>query len=179
MFRKSGLYFLICVALIVSCKNSGVQKGAKIASKESSKNERSVLLKIEDAALVQDAVDPDSNTAEWSFKVDQPGRYEVWLSSITRDTMHMGFDTVVTITAGDSRIEKMPLGDKIITNAKDIKAPWYRADSEMGTIFFNAPGEYAVQIISEKVKTLPADISSAITTDKTLIKSLILKPVVY
>ena len=178
MLRRSGILFLVFVALVFSCRNASVQKDARNASGASGKDDNSVFLKIEDAALVQDETHPDSNTAEWSFKVNQPGRYEVWLSSITRDTMNMGFDSVVIITAGDSRIQKMPVGDDIIAEATDIQAPWFRADSEMGSVFFSKPGEYAIQIISEKVKAPPSDLS-VVVKEKTLIKSLILKPVVY
>jgi hypothetical protein len=169
----------MCLALFVSCKNSTVTKDVKIAANESSKQNSGILLKIEDAALVQDEANPKSNTAEWSFNVEHPGRYEVWLSSITRDTMNMGFDTAVTITAGDSRIEKLPLGDDIVLNAGDIKAPWYRADSEMGTFFFDAPGEYIVQVISEKVKNPVAAEQTKDIEKETMIKSVILKPIVY
>jgi hypothetical protein len=178
MVRRKGIYLMLFVTLLVSCNNSNIHKNTRDASYESSKKNNSVFLKIEDAALVQDDVHPDSNTAEWSFRVNQPGRYEVWLSSITRDTMNMGFDSVVTITAGDSRIQKMPVGDNIVADASDIKAPWFKAESEMGSVFFSKPGEYSIQIISEKVKTPPADLPLD-NKDKTVIKSLILKPVVY
>jgi hypothetical protein len=179
MLRRLGIYLLVFATLVFSCKNSAVHKDAANASNESGKKgDKNVFLKLEDAAMVQDDVHPDSNTAEWSFKVDQPGRYEVWLSSITRDTMNMGFDSVVTITAGDSRIQKMPVGDNIIADAADMKDHWFKAESEMGSVFFSKPGEYAIQIISDKVKAPPSDLTQD-NKEKTLIRSIILKPVVY
>jgi len=177
MLRKLGLLLLIVAALAFSCKNSSVRSVAANDSKATAAGS-SVSLKIEDAALVEDENDPDSNTAEWNFKVDHAGRYEVWLSSITLDTLNMGFDTVVTITAGDSRLEKMPLGDKIIADAPNAEGYRFKAESEMGSVFFNAPGDYTIQVISEKVKS-PADKDLSAGKEKTLIRSLILKPVVY
>jgi hypothetical protein len=121
---------------------------------------------------------PQYNTAEWNFKVHKPGRYDIWLSSLTCDTSHLLFAENVTITAGDARIEKKPVGDEIVIDDKSVKSPWYRADSHMGSIFFSEPGEYQVQVISDRVMALPSD-PSALNTDKhTLINSLILKPMV-
>jgi len=178
MLRKLGLFWLIVAVVAFSCKNSSVRSVAANDTKATAAAESSVSLKIEDAALVEDENDPDSNTAEWSFKVDHAGRYEVWLSSVTRDTLNMGFDTVVTITAGDSRLEKLPLGDKIIADATNAEGYRFKAESEMGSVFFNAPGDYTIQIISEKIKS-PADKNISAEKEMTLIKSLILRPVVY
>jgi len=177
MLRRSGWLIVICFLMTMSCKHFMTAKEGRGTLSTSTEKTAGgdFMLKIEDADLVQDSSDPESNTAEWSFSVAQPGRYEVWLSSITCDTMNMGFDTAVTITAGDSRLEKVPMGDEIIANDNTISTPWYRADSEMGSVFFNKAGEYTVQVISEKVVT-PAVKDS---DNKTLIKSIILKPVTY
>lgn len=178
MIRKTGLLVLACMTMVMSCKNTSGIKERDMASAENTGKPvgGEFMLKIEDADLVQDASHPESNTAEWSFSVDRAGRYEVWLSSITCDTMHLGFDTAVTITAGDARLYKMPVGDNIIIDT-NMPSPWYRADSQMGTIFFGKPGDYLVQVISEKVVS-PTEDSTA-KPGATLIKSLILKPVVY
>lgn len=177
MLRRSGWLIVICFMMMMSCKHFMTAKEGNntlnTCTEESATGE--FMLKIEDADLVQDSSDPESNTAEWSFNVEQPGRYEVWLSSITCDTMNMGFDTAVTITAGDSRLEKVPMGDEIIANDNTIRTPWYRANSEMGSVFFNKAGEYTVQVISEKVVTPTVKSPD----NKTLIKSIILKPVTY
>ncbi len=175
MLKKMGLLVSASLFLLVACKSttgSGVGQNNNGESPKQASGE-AVQLKIEDAALVQDVTNPRGNTAEWSFSVDKTGRYEVWLSSITVDTMNLGFDTAVTITAGDSRISKMPIGDDIVID-DSVKAPYFRADSQMGSLFFAKPGEYMVQVISEKVNA-----SDQNTEGRTLIKSLILKPIVY
>lgn len=179
MLRRTGWLVVICLAMTMSCKHSTTSKEESTAANECAKQcgEEGVMLKIEDADLVQDTTHPESNTAEWSFSVDKVGRYEVWLSSITCDTMNLGFDTAVTITAGDSRLQKMPIGDDIITD-NNVQSPWFRADSQMGTIFFGKPGEYLVQVISEKVTKGTVDSTVDSAPSKTLIKSVILKPVI-
>jgi hypothetical protein len=110
--------------------------------------------------------------------VDKAGRYDVWLSSLTCDTSHLQFEDNVIITAGDSRIDKKPVGDEIVTSDNSVKAPWYRADSHMGSIFFSKPGEYQVQVISDKVERHASDLSDLSVDKHTLINSLILKPMV-
>jgi hypothetical protein len=178
MLKRIGWVVLICLFIPLSCKQTGTAKEREKVeigvAKQSS--DGSFMLKIADAALVQDELNPGCNTAEWHFNIDRPGSYKVWLSSLTCDTMKLGFDSVVTITAGDSRIEKIPIGDEIVVNDNSVKSPWFRADSEMGTFFFNKAGEFVVQVISEKVKTPPSDLSEAALAEKTLINSVILKP---
>ncbi len=91
---------------------------------------------------------------------------------------HEGGVTLLIKDADLARIEKKPVGDEIVIDDKSVKSPWYRADSHMGSIFFSEPGEYQVQVISDRVMALPSD-PSALNTDKhTLINSLILKPMV-
>jgi hypothetical protein len=181
MLRKTGWLIVMIFSLTISCKNMPSIRGDRNASSE--KTDKSAdggfMLKIEDADLVQDESNPEINTAEWSFSVDHPGRYEVWLSSFTCDSMNLGFDTAVTITAGDSRLEKMPKGDEIRTFDNGVHSPGFRADSEMGTVFFSKAGEYVVQVISEKVMSPQADTTGLTAKKQTLIKSVILKPVIY
>jgi hypothetical protein len=178
MLKKFGWIVLICLVVPLSCKHGGTAKEGVTGKSEETKqsSDGSVLLKMQDADLVQDESNPGCNTAEWHFTVDHPGSYKVWLSSLTCDTMRLDYDSVVTITSGDSRIEKKPIGDIIVNDDNTVKSPWFRADCEMGTFFFNQPGEYSVQVISEKVKTPPADLSAAALLEKTLINSVILKP---
>jgi hypothetical protein len=82
----------------------------------------------------------------------------------------------VIITAGDSRLTKMPVGDEIVVEDKSVQEPWYRADSHMGSIFFSKAGEYQVQVISDRVERHTADLSDLSVDKRTLINSLILKP---
>jgi hypothetical protein len=46
-------------------------------------------LLIADADLIEVDGNPQYNTAEWVFKVEKPGRYDVWLSSLTLDTTQL------------------------------------------------------------------------------------------
>jgi len=133
-------------------------------------------LLLKDASLLQVDSNPEYNTAEWSFTVKQPGRYDIWLSSLTCDTSNVLFASDVTITAGDTRIEKKPVSDQIITDDASVKSPWVRADSHMGSVFFSEPGEYQVQVISDRVVPSASEEKTAKTNNQTLIKSLILKP---
>jgi hypothetical protein len=177
--RKIGVVAAAVLLTGTSCRENGVT-----AERKHGKNDRSfgheggVTLLIKDADLMQVDSNPQYNTAEWHFKVNKPGRYDIWLSSLTCDTSHLLFAENVTITAGDARIEKKPVGDEIVIDDKSVKSPWYRADSHMGSVFFSEPGEYQVQVISDRVMALPSD-PSALNIDKhTLINSLILKPMV-
>lgn len=119
---------------------------------------------------------PQYNTAEWLFKVDKPGRYDVWLSTLTLDTLQLHYNDNVVITAGETRLAKLPLGDEIVTEDKSVSAPWYRADSHMGSVFFSKAGEYPVQVISDRVERHTSDLSQIGKDEHTLINSVILKP---
>jgi hypothetical protein len=174
-FRKIGGIAMVCVLSLVSCNNSGNDKSKGSVKEE---NGSGVTLLLKDADLMQVDSNPQYNTAEWSFVVKQPGRYDIWLSSLTCDTSNVLFASDVTITAGDTRIEKRPVSDQIITDDKNVKSPWVRADSHMGSVFFSEPGEYQVQVISDRVIPVTANESKTGKDKHTLINSLILKPTV-
>lgn len=179
-WMKAVLLGLVIVFPMSACNDSGgagkVSKKAK--SENSAVKAEGVILRISDAALIQVDSNPQYNTAEWHFTVDKAGRYDVWLSSLTRDTTFLNFGDSVVITAGDTRITGRPVGDEIVTDDMSVKKPWYRADSHMGSIFFSKPGEYQVQVISDRVEKLTADLSDLSVDKETLINSLILKPTV-
>lgn len=179
-WRIAGVFVLLLITGLTSCKHDGTRESAvnKGGSDKAAVNDGGVTLRIEDAGLIQVDSNPQYNTAEWEFTVKKPGRYDVWLSSLTCDTLNLQFADNVTITAGDTRITKKPVGDEIITDDKSVKGPWYRADSHMGSIFFSAPGEYQVQVISDKVLPHSSDLSKVSIDNHTLINSLILKPMV-
>jgi hypothetical protein len=178
--RTIGSITLVLLVSITSCKQDGTRDSDKDknASDRSVTTDNGVTLLIKDADLMQVDSNPEYNTAEWLLTVKKPGRYDVWLSSLTCDTLNLQFADNVTITAGDSRLTKKPVGDEIVTDDKSVKGPWYRADSHMGSIFFSTPGEYQVQIISDKVVPHSSDLSRISVDKHTLINSLILKPMV-
>ena len=172
----SAVFGLIVLSAFNSCKDNGVAVNDNSGNNDRTKNrEVAVTLLITDADLIQVDSKPQYNTAEWNFSVKTPGRYDVWLSSLTCDTSHLRYKEKVTITAGDARIEKRPMGDEIVTNDPSVKQPWYRADSHMGSIFFSEPREYRVQVISDGVIPHSSDLSSLSIDKHTLINSLILK----
>lgn len=171
---------LVMAVAMTACNDTG--SSAKIGKKgkpdNTSGQAEGVVLRISDAALIQVDSNPQYNTAEWHFTVNKAGRYDVWLSSLTSDTTFLRFADSVIITAGDKRITGRPVGDEIITDDGSVKAPWYRADSHMGSIFFSKPGEYQVQVISDRVEKLSSDLSEVSVDKGVLINSLILKPIV-
>ena len=177
--RFTGVFALAVFMSLAGCQGSGGKSDNKTGKNDKTAGrDNGVTLMIADADLIQVDSNPQYNTAEWSFTVKNPGSYDVWLSSLTCDTSHLNFNDIVTITAGDARIEKKPVGDEIVTNDKSVKQPWYRADSHMGSIFFREPGEYQIQVISDKVMPHPTDTSQLSIDKTTLINSLILKPLV-
>jgi hypothetical protein len=165
---------------LYSCGNSG----DKIAANNSDGSEKIVQqddgtlsLTIEKASFYKNDGDPSSNTAEWNIVVSKPGRYSVWLSSATKDTMNLSYANSVKINLEDERLEAKPIGDKIVLNTKEVKYPYYRADSYMGTFYIQEAGEYNLQVISEKVgKSDDARRSAKSTEDNTKLMSVILTP---
>jgi hypothetical protein len=168
-----GMIFLLA---LTSCADRGVADYDKTGkSGDAISRDGVITLLITEADLIQVDSNPQYNTAEWSFVVKNPGRYDIWLSSLTRDTLHLRYKENVTITAGDSRIEKKPVGDKIVTDDPKVKKPWYRADSHMGSVFFSEAGEYQVQVISDGVISHFSDTSRISNDNHTRINSLIIK----
>jgi hypothetical protein len=176
--RSIGVFALVALMSMTGCKDNKSTADNKSGKSDRPTREGGVTLLIADADLIEVDSNPRYNTAEWNFTVKDAGRYDVWLSSLTCDTAHLRFNDLVTITAGDERIEKKPVGDEIVTDDKSVMEPWYRADSHMGSIFFKEPGEYQVQVISDRVIPHSSDLSKLSVDKHTLINSLILKPMV-
>ena len=178
IWMKAVVLGLVMVFPMTACNSNGGEGKEKKKSKteQAAGEAEGVVLRISDAALMQVDSNPQYNTAEWHFTVDKAGRYDVWLSSLTCDTTSLQFSDSVTITAGDTRITRRPVTDEVVTDDNSIKEPWYRADSHMGSIFFSKPGEYQVQVISDRVMKLTSDLSDMSIDKRTLINSLILKP---
>ncbi len=179
-WMKAVLLGLVMVFPMTACNDTGGagKESKKARSEKTAGQAEGVTLLIRDAALIQVDSNPQYNTAEWHFTVIKAGRYDVWLSSLTCDTTYLSFGDSVIITAGDTRLTGRPVGDEIVTEDLSVKEPWYRADSHMGSIFFKEPGEYQVQVISDRVEKLSADLSDLSVDKQTLINSLILKPMV-
>lgn len=179
-WMKAVILGLVIVFPMTACNDTGGEgkESRKAKSENAAGQAEGVTLLISDAALIQVDSNPEYNTAEWHFTVQKAGRYDVWLSSLTCDTTQLNFGDSVVITAGDTRLTGRPAGDEIVTDDMSVKEPWYRADSHMGSIFFREPGEYQVQVISDRVKKYTSDLSGLSVDKETLINSLILKPTV-
>jgi hypothetical protein len=133
-----------------SC-NTAVKPAISNVDKIQQKDDGTIDLQIEKAVCYNDEINPSSNTAEWNVVVSKSGRYKVWVSSATIDTMDLQYNGTVKISIQDNRIDARPKRDKIVLNASNIKYPYYRADSYMGIVYIQDPGEYTIQVISEKV----------------------------
>jgi hypothetical protein len=136
-----------------------------------------IALKLDKAVCYNSDRDPSCNTAEWNFEVSKPGRYYVWLSSATKDTMNLQYPKSVRINVNDELLEAKPVGDKIVLNATDVKYPYYRADSYMGSVIIQEPGEYSIQVISEKVVSGKVKTAKAENDNNTKMMSVILTPI--
>ncbi len=135
-----------------------------------------ISLKLDNAACYTDLTDPSSNTAEWEMSISKPGRYKVWLSSATKDTVALGYTNKVKINLMDNKLEVSPACDKVIANSQDTSYPYFRADSYMGTFYISEAGVYNIQVISEKI--LPKELreQTASLSETTKMMSIILVP---
>lgn len=140
----------------------------------SQQTDGSIHLKLEEATCYSDKVNPSSNTAEWTFAVPKPGRFKVWLCSATRDTTNLNYTAPVKISLLDNQLERNPECDKIVKNSAGVDFPYFRTESYMGTFYIPEPGEYNIQVISEKV-TEKAN-QDHLIADNTKLMSLILEP---
>jgi hypothetical protein len=176
---KWSIFMVLLLSVIYSCSNSGNnfsnnnRKGEDLIKQQ---DDGTISLNLEKAAFYSSDIDPSNNTAEWDFVVSKPGRYSVWLSSATIDTMNLQYANSVKINLLDERLEGKPVGDKIVLNARDVKYPYYRADSYMGSFYIQEPGEYSIQVISEKVMPQNKSVQNSSTMDKTRLMSVILTP---
>lgn len=133
-------------------------------------------LDMEKAACYSDPANPESNTAEWSFVVSKPGTFKVWISSATKDTTTLSYLNSVKISLLDKHIEGNPECDVVVVNSDDVSYPYFRADSYMGSLYISEPGEYSIQLISEKVLSKEAISSVRPDADDTRLMSVILTP---
>jgi hypothetical protein len=162
-----------------SCGNSApdsAENSSDTSKKILQQEDGTFALSLEKAAFYRNEVDPSCNTAEWYIVVSKPGRYSVWLSSATKDTMNLSYASPVKINLEDERIEAKPIGDKIVLNAREVKYPYYRADSYMGTFYIQEAGEYNLQVISEKVLNADIKPETAHAENNTKMMSVILTP---
>lgn len=171
---------LVGITLIISC-NSGVK--SDVNSKMVAENrilqqkDGTVSLKIDKADCYHDVLNPSTNTAEWNVVFSRSGRYDVWLSSATKDTTDLKYKNSVLLSVRDNRLETRPIISRVVQNSTDVSRPYYQADSFMGSLYIQDTGVYDVQVISDKI--LPKSYKTAEDTGdaQTKILSVLLTPV--
>jgi hypothetical protein len=176
--RKRFLGFLVVVFAVWSC--SPTSPANKLQSSENrvmQENDGTVSLILEKASRYCDNGNPSNNTADWNVVISKPGRFKVWLSSATKDTSKLNYANSVRISLLEDRLEATPTCDKIIRNSQEVQYPFYRADSYMGSIWVQEPGEYNIQIISEKVVPKSTVSETDFKSDNSKLMAVILSPI--
>lgn len=174
------MMILIVIVLLSACKNNSDQKETKIKSVQNKilqEDDGTISLKVEKADCYQDMVNPSSNTAEWNVVVSKSGRFNVWLSSATKDTTDLKYNNSVKISILDNRIEAHPECDKIIHNSSDVTYPYFRADSFIGSLYIQDTGLYNIQIISEKIISKNIDKGESSGSENSKLLSVFLTPI--
>jgi hypothetical protein len=168
------------VALVISC-NDGVKSGRNMNMIADNtilqQKDGTISLKIDKAECYHDKVNPSSNTAEWNVLVSRSGRYDVWLSSATRDTTDLKYKKSVLLSIRDNRLEAVPIVNRVVQNSRDVPRPYYQADSFMGSLYIQDTGVYNVQVISDKVLPVDFKAKGSVSDEQTKIMSVSLTPV--
>ena len=146
--------------LVNSCGNNSkkVTENKKDSKTVFQEEDGTISLDLAKADCYNNMVDPSGNTAEWNVVVSKSGRYNVWLSSVTKDTTDLSYKNNVLISVQEIRLEKHPGCDKIIHNTDEVSYPYFRADSFMGSMYIQDTGVFSFQVISEKI--MPKDLNS-------------------
>jgi hypothetical protein len=151
--------FFVCMVTIgisffFSCNNVSEQKETKnrmVLNTILQQKDGTISLKVDKAECYNDTINPCSNTAEWNVVVSKSGRFNVWLSSATKDTTNLQYQNAVMLSILDDRLEAHPACDKIIQNSSDVTYPYFRADSFIGFLYIQDTGIYNIQVISDKI----------------------------
>ena len=161
---RFSLLVVIGLVALWSCNSVDGNKESEAEDTIVQAEDGSIFLSLKDAYVLQDVSNPKRNTAEWRFTVINKGRYEVWLTSHTKDTMNLEYEKPVIVHFGDKRLEAQPVGNEIVLDDAEVDKPYYRADSRIGSILIEDSGSYNLQFISEKVlKNVPGKKKSAST----------------
>ena len=178
MTRRNFTFIISLVSVLVwSCANQGSTKDKQVAeNKILQEDDGTVSLKLDKAARYSDEVNPSYNTADWDIVISKPGRFKVWLSSATKDTTDLKYANSVRINISDDHLVADPACDKIVHNSGDVAYPYFKTESYMGSLYVSEPGEYNIQVISEKVIAKNSGAITASHIDDTKMMSVILTP---
>jgi hypothetical protein len=180
MVRNIFVLLAFAGLALYSCSNSGGEKKQKNDPAQTAilqQQDGTISLQVAKADTYQDVNNPSSNTAEWSVVVSKSGRYNVWLSSATKDTTNLQYDNSVKLSIRDDRIEATPAVDKVIQNSVDVSYPYYRADSFMGSLYIQEAGLYNIQVISDKIVSQDQQKNESSLSEDTKLLSVSLTPV--
>jgi hypothetical protein len=167
------------IVLASSCGQQGTTQNTHEAENRIMQQaDGTVSLKLEKAACYADAVNPSNNTADWNVVISKPGRFKVWLSSATKDTSDLSYSSSVKVNILDDHLEVNPAVDKIVQNSGDVPSSYFRADSYVGSFYVSEPGEYNIQVISDKVIARNTGSKNSPHVDDTMLMSVMLTPAI-
>jgi hypothetical protein len=179
--RRSVFAFFSCIIILFtwSCSHKeGNNESSDSENRVLQQNDGTISLILDKAACYSDAFNPSNNTADWNVVISKPGAFKVWLSSATKDTSVLHYINSVRISLMDDQLLVKPACDKIVRNSTEVHYPYYRADSYMGSVYFSEPGEYNIQIISEKVIAKNTRLQDKAMANDTKLISVMLTPIV-
>ena len=169
----------LVLALTVSCgRQAATNSGENEDNRIEQQADGTVSLKIEKAVCYNDATNPANNTADWNVVISKPGRYKVWIASATKDSSRLRYTNSVKVNILDDHLEVTPVVDKIVQNSGDVPSSYFRADSYVGSFYVPEPGEYNIQVISDKVVARNSGAGSNPHVDDTMLMSVILTPAI-
>jgi len=170
----------LIVLLVWSCGHIESNKDTRVAENRILQQDDGIVsLKLDKAGCYCDLVNPSSNTADWDVIISKPGRFKVWLSSATKDTSDLRYANSLKLSLLDDQLEVNPLCDKIVRNSSEVHYPYFRADSYMGSVNVTEPGEYNIQVISEKVIAKTTESQNTSATGDAKLMSVILTPTTH
>ena len=144
------LFLLFVACFLASCGNPAKVKeensdiiGERIIQDQNG----TLLLDLEDADYYSDLNNPCENTAEWNAVIVKSGRYDIWLSSATRDTLSLNYKNSVHLNFNEINLAATPKCDRI----KSSIGSFFIADSYIGTVYIQDTGAVAVQFVSEQI----------------------------
>ena len=180
------IQFLVLVIMLVSasfnsCKNSFISEEVNYLRTENNilqHEDGTISLKVDNADCYHDMKNPSSNTAEWNVVISKSGRFNVWLSSATMDTVNLRYQNSVMLSILDNRLESKPLCDKVFRNSNEVSYPYFRTDSFMGSLYIQDTGLFNIQVISDKIIPSSNNNESSSAPENTKLLSVVLTPVI-
>ena len=92
---KKLLIILTLTILFISCKNNMEKSETKVNQINQDIN-GSISLNLDNTnTLYNDIKNPQNNTAEWNIQINKSGRFNVWISTATIDTINLKYNTVI------------------------------------------------------------------------------------